>query len=318
MSSTTRKRVLVTGGAGLIGSHIVDLLVDGRDRGTYGEIVILDNFVRGRRENLASALERGPLTLVEGDITDRTTVADVMAGIDVVFHLAALRITQCAEDPRLAVDVLGNGTFNILEAAVKSGVRKVVASSTASVYGLAEVFPTTEQHHPYNNRTIYGATKVFNEGLLRSFNEMYQLPYVALRYFNVYGPRQDPASPYAAAIPRFVQALRDGRRPTVFGDGLQTRDFVFVGDIVQALWAAAHAPGAAGGIFNVGRGEETTILDLIGTIANVLGVPAEIDFQPARPGEVRHSRADVSRLTTQVGFRAATDLPTGLAMTLHE
>ncbi len=312
MSSTTRKRVLVTGGAGLIGSHIVDLLVDGRDRGTYGEIVILDNFVRGRRENLASALERGPLTLVEGDITDRTTVADVMAGIDVVFHLAALRITQCAEDPRLAVDVLGNGTFNILEAAVKSGVRKVVASSTASVYGLAEVFPTTEQHHPYNNRTIYGATKVFNEGLLRSFNEMYQLPYVALRYFNVYGPRMDIFGAYTEVLIRWMDRIMEGKPPMLFGDGQQTMDFVYVTDIARANILAAESE-VSDEVFNVASGVETSLNDLAKALLRVMDSDMPLEYGPQRAvNAVPRRLADTAKARKLIGFEAQVQLEAGL------
>src|SRR5208282_3770958 len=181
------QRVLITGGAGLIGSHIADLLAE---RGVH-EIVVLDNFVRGRRENLSRALAAGHLTIVEGDIRDRKLLAEVMQGIDLVFHQAAIRITQCAEDPRLALEVLVDGTFNVVEAAKDQHVQKVVAASSASVYGLAEEFPTKEKHHPYDNRTIYGAAKTFNEGLLRSFSDTSGLRYVALRYFNVYGPRMD-------------------------------------------------------------------------------------------------------------------------------
>jgi len=175
---------LITGGAGLIGSTIADQLVEaGAER-----IVVIDNMTRGRLANIESALASGKVELIEGDIRDRKLLAETFPGIDVVFHQAAIRITQCAEDPRLALEVLVDGTFDVLEAAVEADVKKVVAASSASVLGLAEEFPTTERHHPYNNRTIYGAAKVFNEGLLRSFNDMYGLDYVALRYFNVYGP----------------------------------------------------------------------------------------------------------------------------------
>ena len=180
---------------------------------------MLDNFVRGRRENLAGAMERGTVTIVEGDIRDRGLLADAMKGIDVVFHQAAIRITQCAEEPRLALEVLVDGTFNVLEAAVGAGVRKVVAASSASVYGLAEEFPTTERHHPYNNRTLYGAAKVFNEGLLRSFHEMYGLDYVALRYFNVYGPRMDVHGAYTEVLIRWMERIAAGEPPVIFGDG---------------------------------------------------------------------------------------------------
>ncbi len=171
-------RILITGGAGLVGSHIADQAVKVGAR----EIVIFDNFARGRRENLACALAHGPVTVVEGDIRDQGLLTEVMQGIDVVFHQAAIRITQCAEEPRLGLEVLCDGTFNVLEAAVKTRVKKIVAASSASVYGLAEEFPTPEHHHPYKNCTFYGAAKAFNEGLLRSFHDVYGLDYIALRY----------------------------------------------------------------------------------------------------------------------------------------
>src|SRR5271169_263138 len=176
MNDLKANRVLITGGAGLVGSHIADLLV----RENSPEIIVLDNFVRGRRENIASASANGNIRIVEGDIRDTQLLHEVMQGVDLVFHQAAIRITQCAEEPRLALEVLADGTFNVLETAVAAKVKKVVAASSASVYGLAEEFPTTEKHHPYKNRTLYGAAKVFNEGLLRSFYEMYGLDYVAL------------------------------------------------------------------------------------------------------------------------------------------
>ena len=197
------KRILITGGAGLIGSHIADQLIAEQP----AEIVVLDNFVRGRRENLAAVMAARDVTIVNGDIRDVALVTKTMQGIDVVFHQAAIRITQCAEEPRLAVEVLADGTFNVLEAAVKAGVDKVVAASSASVYGLAEEFPTDERHHAYNNRTIYGAAKVFNEGLLRSFNDMYGLKYVALRYFNVYGPRMDVHGAYTEVFIRWIERI---------------------------------------------------------------------------------------------------------------
>jgi UDP-glucose 4-epimerase len=312
MSAPKKQRVLVTGGAGLIGSHIVDLLMDGRERGVYGDIVILDNFVRGRRENLASALARGPLTVIDGDITDRAQVARAMDGIDLVFHLAALRITQCAEDPRLAVDVLGNGTFNILESAVAAGVRKVVASSTASVYGLAEMFPTTERHHPYNNRTIYGATKVFNEGLLRSFNEMYGLQYVALRYFNVYGPRMDIFGAYTEVLIRWMDRIIDGKPPLIFGDGQQTMDFVYVTDIARANILAAESD-VSDDVFNVASGVETSLNDLARALQRVMGSDLPIEYGPQRSvNAVPRRLASTAHARDRIGFEARVQLEDGL------
>src|SRR5713101_2486495 len=169
-------RALVTGGAGLIGSHVADLLASAG----ASDIVVLDNLSRGRLDNLATARARGRVTLVDGDIRDRGLIARALDGVDVVFHLAAIRITQCAEEPRLALEVLVDGTFNVLEAAVKAGVKRVVAASSASVYGMAEIFPTPDNHPLHNNRTLYGASKAFNEQLLRCFNEMYRLPYAVL------------------------------------------------------------------------------------------------------------------------------------------
>jgi UDP-glucose 4-epimerase len=303
----------VTGGAGLIGSHIVDLLMSGREQGKYGEIVIVDNFVRGRRENLAAAMERGPLTIIEGDIADRNLLAKAMQGIDLVFHLAAIRITQCAEDPRLATEVLGNGTFNVLEAAVQAKVKKVVASSSASVYGLAEQFPTTERHHPYNNRTIYGALKVFNEGLLRSFNDMYGLDYVALRYFNVYGPRMDIYGAYTEVLIRWMDRILDGKPPLIFGDGTQTMDFIYVKDIARANILAAESP-ISDDVFNVACGVETSLNDLAYTLMKVMDVDMPLEHGPERKvNPVPRRLADTSSAREKIGFTAQVQLEEGLS-----
>jgi nucleoside-diphosphate-sugar epimerase len=250
-------RVLVTGGAGAIGSNVTDeLVLAGAD-----EIVVLDNFVRGRRENLAWAEANGPVTVVDGDIRDRALVRELMQDVDVAFHLAAIRITQCAEEPRLALEVLVDATYNVFEAAVEAQVRKVVASSSASVYGLAEQFPTTERQHPYANDTIYGAAKAFNEGLLRSFHAMYGLDYVALRYFNVYGPRMDVHGLYTEVLVRWMERISAGEPPLILGDGRQTMDFVYMEDIARANLVAADAD-VTDAVFNVASGTETSLLEL--------------------------------------------------------
>src|ERR1700730_11550991 len=231
------KRALITGGAGLIGSHIADgLVAEG-----VQEIVVLDNLTRGRRQNLEPAIASGKVTIVEGDIRDANLVSRAMEGIDIVFHEAAIRITQCAENPRLAHDVLATGTFNILEAAVANNVKRVVSASSASIYGQAENFPTNENHHGYGNRTIYGATKSYSEGLLRSFYEMYGLNYVALRYFNVYGPRMDALGVYTEVMIRWIERLAKGQPCLIYGDGSQTMDFVYVEDIARANLMAANS-----------------------------------------------------------------------------
>src|SRR3954447_13536991 len=267
------QRVLVTGGAGLIGSHITDLLIaEGVE-----EIVILDNFTRGRRENLSGAIARGRINIVEGDVRDQEVVRRCMDGIDVVFHQAAIRITQCAETPRLALEVLADGTFNVLDAAVRSRVKKVIAASSASVYGLAEDFPTTETHHGYNNRTLYGAAKLFNEGLLRSFHDMYGLDYVALRYFNAYGPRMDIHGVYTEVLVRWMERINAGVPPLILGDGTQTMDFVYVDDIARANILAAKS-SSSDKVYNVARGVETSLRELADTLLLVMGSDLEPEF----------------------------------------
>jgi UDP-glucose 4-epimerase len=302
------QRVLITGGAGLIGSHIADLLVAEEAR----EIVVVDNFVRGRRENLAAAIASGRVTIVEGDIRDIKLLREVMQGIDVLFHQAAIRITQCAEEPRLALEVLADGTFNVLETAVAAKVRKVVAASSASVYGMADEFPTTENQHPYNNRTFYGAAKVFNEGILRSFNDMYGLPYVGLRYFNVYGPRMDIYGAYTEVLIRWMERAAAGKPLLIFGDGSQTMDFVFSEDIARANILAAKSP-VSDVVLNVASGVETSLNDLAYALRRVMGSSAAIEYGPERKtNPVPRRLADTALAANTIGFRASIALEEGL------
>ncbi|ACK73839.1 NAD-dependent epimerase/dehydratase (plasmid) [Gloeothece citriformis PCC 7424] len=302
------KRILITGGAGLVGSHIADLLVK---EGT-SEIIILDNFTRGRLENLAWAKEHGHLVIIEGDIRDRQLLVEVMNGVDVVFHQAAIRITQCAEEPRLAMEVLADGTFNVLEAAVKTGVTKVVAASSASIYGMAEDFPTTESHHPYNNRTLYGAAKTFNEGLLRSFYEMYGLDYVALRYFNVYGPRMDIYGVYTEVLIRWMERIASGQPPLIFGNGKQTMDFVFIEDIARANILAAKA-NVTDEVFNIASGVETSLNELAFCLARVMGSDLIPQYGAERKvNPVQRRLADTSKAKDLLGFEATVSLEKGL------
>src|SRR5215467_12045021 len=206
-------------------------------------------------------MANGPVEVVVGDVRDEAAVAAAMRGVDYLFHLAAIRITQCAQEPRLALEVLVDGTFTVLEAAAANNVGKVVASSSASVYGLAEQFPTTERHHPYNNDTFYGAAKEFNEGMLRSFHAMYGLDYLALRYFNVYGPRMDTHGLYTEVLIRWMERIDSGQPPLIFGDGEQTMDFVHVHDIARANLLAARS-GLSDEVFNVACGVETSLKEL--------------------------------------------------------
>ena len=301
-------RALVTGGAGTIGSHVVDLLV----RGGAAEIVVLDNFVRGRQANIAWAVENGPVRVVDGDIRDAALVRELTEGKDLVFHLAAIRITQCAEEPRLANEVLVDGTFNVIEAAQQAGVKKVIASSSASVYGLAEQFPTTERHHPYNNDTFYGAAKTFNEGMLRSFRAMHGLDYVALRYFNVYGPRMDIYGLYTEVLIRWMERIESGTPPLILGDGLQTMDFVNVIDIARANILAAEAD-LTDDVFNIASGEETSLKALAAALSEVMKSDLAPEHGPARAvNGVTRRLASTEAAESKLGFRAEIGLREGL------
>ena len=301
-------RFLVTGGAGTIGSTIVDQLAAAGAK----EIVVLDNFVRGRPENLTSARETGKVTLVDGDIRDGGLVRSLMPGIDVVFHQAAIRITQCATEPRLALEVLVDGTYEVVEAAVDAGVRKIVAASSASVYGLAEEFPTTERQHPYANDTLYGSAKTFNEGLLRSFHAMRGLDYVMLRYFNVYGPRMDIYGLYTEVLIRWMERIEAGQPPLILGDGLQTMDFVYTEDIARANLLAA-ASDATDEVFNIGSGIETSLAELAEALQRVMGSRLPLEFAPPRgTNGVARRLADVSRARERLGWKPEIDLDQGL------
>jgi UDP-glucose 4-epimerase len=239
-------------------------------------------------------------------------VAEVTRGIDVVFHQAAIRITQCAEEPRLALEVLVDGTFNVLEAAAQEGVRKVVAASSASIYGLAQEFPTDEQHHPYANDTLYGAAKTFNEGLLRSLHAMNGLDYVALRYFNVYGPRMDIYGVYTEVLVRWMERISAGVPPLILGDGSQTMDFVYIDDVARAnvLAASADVTDAA---FNVASGVETSLAELAQMLLNVMEADLPVEHGPERGvNKVPRRLADTSHAREQLGFEAQVDLEEGL------
>ena len=304
------QRILVTGGAGTIGSHVVDLLVEAG----AADILVLDNFVRGRLANLAGAIDRGGsrVRVVEGDITDRATVRQVTAGADLVFHLAAIRITQCAADPRLALECLVDGTFNVLEAAAEAGVGKVIASSSASVYGLADIFPTPETQHPYHNDTFYGAAKAFNEGMLRSFHAMRGLDYVALRYFNVYGPRMDTHGVYTEVLIRWMERIAAGQPPLIFGDGAQTMDFVHVADIARANILAAHST-ATDEVFNIASGVETSLAELAEVLLVAMGSDLGVQHGPERAvNGVTRRLADISAAAERLGWKPEISLPAGI------
>jgi UDP-glucose 4-epimerase len=304
------KVVLITGGCGLIGSTIADLLIR-RER--VGKVILLDNLTRGTLANVAWARQHGNVELVTKDVRSFDDIRPHFDGVDVVFHQAAIRITACAEKPRECLDVLINGTYNVLQACVEAKVRKVVAASSASVYGLADSFPTREDHHPYNNRTWYGAAKAANEGMLRSFNDMFGLPYVALRYFNVYGPRMDLFGKYTEVLVRWLDCLDRGERPKVFGDGSTSMDFVFSEDVARANVLAAKS-AVSDDVFNVASGKETTLLQLLGALLRVTGREGvEPEFLPERRvNPVPRRWADTRKAERVLGFRAEVGLEEGL------
>jgi UDP-glucose 4-epimerase len=301
--------VLVTGGAGLIGSHIVDRLIDEG----VGEIRVLDNMVRGCHENLAPGRARRPLTLIEADVRDREAVGRAVAGCDYVFHQAAIRITLCAERPRECVEVLVTGTLNVFEAAVAAGVRKVVYASSASVYGAADLYPTNERHHPYNNRTLYGAAKLMDEGIARSFRDMNGLPSVGLRYFNVYGPRMDVTGAYTEVFVRWLDCIESGRAPQIHGDGSASMDFIFVDDIARANILAMKS-NREDDVYNVASGTETTLLGLWNAMQDATHAHrVSPEFHPARKvNPVPRRLADTSAARRELGFEAEVPLTEGL------
>jgi UDP-glucose 4-epimerase len=305
----TDRRILVTGGAGFIGSATVEVLL----RNGCGEIVVIDDMVRGRPENLAAALATGQVTLVRGDICDRALMQKLVRGVDTVFHLAALRITQCAAEPRRAMEVMVNATYDLLELCVEEQVRKMVMASSASIYGMASSFPTAETHNPYDNRTLYGAAKSFAEGLLRNFRDAHGLDYVAMRYFNAYGPRMDLHGRYTEVLIRWMERLADGLPPIIFGDGLQTMARVHVDDIARAQVLAARAP-ATDVVLNIGSGTETSLLRLAEQLAEVMGCER---LRPIHEAEravnpVPRRLADISLARDHIGYAPSVALADGL------
>ncbi len=300
--------ILVTGGAGFIGSHLVRWLVEQGE-----EVRVLDNLSSGKCSFLGPALEH--INLIEGDICDMPTLQAAVAKVDLVFHLAArVSVPESIAHPLHAQHTNATGSMQVFETARAAGVRRVVQASSCALYGNNERLPLGESEPP-EPLSPYALTKLAAEHAGQLYTSLYGLEVVALRFFNVYGPRQDPSSPYAAVIPRFIERLNAGDQPIIFGDGLQSRDFVFVGDILRALWTAATVPDVAGKVLNVGSGESWSILDLAQMIGDLMQVPVEPQFQPPRCGEVRHSRADVSRFAA-AGFRSQVQLREGLATTI--
>lgn len=301
-------RILITGGAGFVGSHIADLLV----KEEVLEIVVLDNLLRGKIENLENATKSGKVTFIEGDIRDKVLLEKLIKGIDFVFHQAAVRITRCAEYPREGYEIMSDGTLNVIEACVKEKVKKLIAASSASVYGLADYFPTDETHHPYNNRTFYGALKASNELMLRAFYEMYGLDYIVLRYFNVYGPRMDIHGAYTEVLIKWLDCIDEGKPPLIFGDGKQAMDFIYVEDVARANILAAKS-NITDDVFNIASGKETTLLELLEALLKVLGSSLKPEFKEERKvNPVSRRLASIEKAERLLGFKINIGLEEGL------
>jgi len=303
-------RVLVTGGAGFIGSHLVRACLEAGE-----DVRVFDDFSTGKRENLAEVAR--DIEVSEGSVADASAVESAARGCEIVYHQAAIASVQrTVEDPVGSHAVNATGTLHALEAARRAGARRFVAASSAAVYGDDLRLPKREDMSA-QPRSPYALQKLVSELYCEQYARLYGLETVALRYFNVFGPRQDPRSMYAGVIPIFVAALRAGARPRIHGDGLQSRDFVYVADVVAANRAAAAAKSlVAGAAINVGRGERTSLLELLALVAAALGVAAlEPIFEPARAGDLRHSQADVSRAIEWLGFRARVPLAEALCET---
>lgn len=304
------KTVLITGGCGLVGSTILDKVVQDE---RVGQVRIIDNLTRGTLLNVEWARRHGDVEIIRKDIRTFDDIRGHFDGVDVVFHQAAIRITACAEQWRECQEVLVDGTFNVVEACVQAGVQKLVAASSASVYGMADTFPTPEDHPLYNNRTLYGAAKMGNESLYRAFCDMTGLDYVALRYFNVYGPRMDVFGKYTEVLIRWLDCLDAGRRPRIFGDGSQTMDLVFNEDVARANVLAAKS-NVSDDVFNVASGTETSLRELLYTLLKVSGHPdVEPEYFPARAvNPVARRVGDTEKAKRVLGFEARVALQEGL------
>lgn len=304
-------RYLVTGGAGFIGSHLVDQLVASGD-----EVVALDDLSSGRADNIARV--QSAIRFIKGSVTDPDTCRRAVEGVDSIFHLAAVTsVPQSVDEPLATHEVNATGTINVLHAACGAGVRRVVLAASTSAYGNRAELPNRETQ-PARPLSPYAASKLAAEQYCRAFHTTYGLETVVLRYFHVFGPRQDPSSPYAAAVPRFIVAALSATPPTIYGDGRQIRDFLYVDDVVQATLLAATAPAdrVAGEVFNIGSGRSVTVNRLWDTIRALVGVDLDPTYVPGRPSEVRASLASIDKSRALIGFEAAVDLEEGLRRTI--
>ncbi len=308
MNTINNKIIFITGGAGFIGSYVTEELLTHSPK----KIIILDNFIRGSQENMKNFINNPVVEFIEGDIRDNVLLEKCIAQSDYVFHMAALRINACAANPREGFDVMINATFNIAELCVKHKIKKIVYSSTASVYGLAQHFPTPETDNPYNNQTFYGGAKSWGEQLFRSYKFMYGLDYVALRYFNVYGSRMDTDGKYTEVMIKWLDCIRDTKNPAIFGDGTDSMDFVHVKDIAHAN-VLALLNDVSDESFNVGDQVETNLKQLLDTLLKVNNSQLEPVFKEANSiNPVSRRLADISKAKTILGYKPSVSLEEGL------
>jgi UDP-glucose 4-epimerase len=304
----TGSKIFITGGAGFIGSYLVEELLKYQPF----KIIILDNLIRGTLENMKSFIDNPVIEFIEGDIRDNIILEECVAGADYVFHLAALRINACAADPREGFNVMMKSTFDLAELCVKYKIKKVIYSSSASVYGLAQHFPTPETDNPYNNQTFYGGAKLWGEQLFRSFKFMYGLDYIALRYFNVYGPRMDTDGKYTEVMIRWLDCIGNGNEPLIYGDGSTTMDFVYVKDVALANIAALLSE-ITNEVFNIGNCEETSLLRLLQVLLKVNDSSLQPQFRDTDTiNPVNRRLADNNKAKRFINFQPSINLEEGL------
>lgn len=308
MNKIENTRILVTGGAGFVGSYIIEMLLEMNPL----KVVIVDNMIRGTQRNMQSFIKNSKIEFVEADIRNFDLMERLISNTDYIFHLAALRINRCAENQMEAFDVMANATFNIIELAKKHKVKKIIYSSTASVYGLAQNFPTPESDNPYDNKTFYGAIKLLGESMLKSYHDMHGLDYIALRYFNIYGPRMDTEGKYTEVMIKWLDCIDSGKAPLIYGDGSTSMDFVHVEDVAKANIAALESE-ISNEVFNVGCQRETSLAELLGLLLEANDSSLLPDHRPDNSiNPVSRRLADVSKIEKAIGFKPSIDLEDGL------
>ena len=308
MSKVKDSKILVTGGAGFVGSYIVELLLEKNPK----KVIIVDNMLRGTKRNMQSFFKSPIVEFIEGDIRDFELMDKLVGRVDYVYHLAALRITRCAENQKEAFEVMVQATFNIIELCKKYDIKKLIYSSTASVYGLAQHFPTPESDNTYDNKTFYGAAKSFGESMLRSYHDMHGLDYVALRYFNIYGPRMDTEGKYTEVMIKWLDCIKNKKAPLIYGDGSTSMDFVYVEDVARANILALESE-VSDEVFNVGYQRETSLKELLSIMLKVTKSDLKPEHRPDNTvNPVSKRIANISKAQEMLGFQPTTSLEKGL------